>query len=171
MRLKATEQAKQQEVERLKKEAEARAVAEAKAREEQRRIDEEKVKQEVERKKREDEENAQAGIQRKLKIDNQKKRDAALRLKLVAEKMSAKIGHEDARQVVNLLTPEDIAKKYTRERTDEIIRLPRIIITRTVYNRNDVITFYTRVDHEYGAVFYFKDGYSITELQYKLETK
>ena len=133
--------------------------------------EEEKAKQEAERKKREDESNAKALVEQTLKLEDQKKRDAALRLKLVAEKMSAQIGSEDAEKVVSLLTPEDVTKRYTRERTDEVIRLPRIIITRTVYNRSDQITFYTRVDHEWGKVFYFKDGYGISEMQYKQETK
>ena len=85
--------------------------------------------------------------------------------------MSATIGSEDAEQVVSLLTPEDVTKRYTRERTDEVIRLPRIIITRTVYNRNDKINFYTKVDHEWGSVFYFKDGFAISEEQFRAETK
>ena len=106
-----------------------------------------------------------------MPLEDQKKKDAALRLKLVAEKMSSKIGSEDAEKVVSLLTPEDVTRRYTRERTDEVIRLPRIIITRTVYNRNDKITFYSRVAHEWGVVFYFKDGFSISEDQYKIETK
>jgi len=106
-----------------------------------------------------------------LLLEEQRKRDAELRLKLVAEKMSAQIGKEDADQVVTLLAAEDIAKRYTRERTDEVIRYPRIILTRTVFNRNNTITFYTRVDHEYGAVYYLKDGFFISKEQYLAETQ
>ena len=168
---KADEEARLKELEQQKKEAEERAIADAKLKEEQRRIELEKAQKEAERKKFEEEERLKAEQQQKLLFEEQKKRDKELRLKLVAEKMSAKIGTEDAERVVTLLTPEDVTKKYTRERTDEVIRLPRIVITRTVYNRNDKITFYTRVDHEYGAIFYFKDGYIISEEQYKAETK
>jgi hypothetical protein len=33
------------------------------------------------------------------------------------------------------------------------------------------ITFYTRIDHEYGAVYYLKDGYFISKEQYLAETQ
>lgn len=169
-RKRAEEKHYRKEQARIAAEAQARKDAEAMAKADQLRQLQELAKREEERKQRELAEKARREAERELTEAEKRKREDELRLRMIAERLSKSIGDEDAAEVIKVLTPEDIARRYKRERVDEITSLPRITITRTVFNRNNTINFYTKVEHIWGSKFYFKDGFSISEFQYKKET-
>jgi hypothetical protein len=78
---------------------------------------------------------------------------------------------QEAHDAAINIPSDDFAVKYAKDRTDEVTKLERLTITRTVFNRDRVITFYTKVEHVYGGVFYFKNGDDISEWQYNHETR
>ena len=93
-------------------------------------------------------------------------------MKLIAEKIERDKKYQEAKEeVVKVIPAEEIAKRYSNERSDEVTKLKRLTITRTVFNRKNVLTFYTKVEHKYGGVYYFKDAFDISEWQYKNDTK
>ena len=169
-RKRAEAEAQRKEAARIAAESQARRDAEAQAKAEQLRQLQELAKREEERKQRELAEKARREAERELSEAEKRQREDELRLKMIAERMSKVIGEEDAAAVIKVLTPEAMTRRYKRERVDEITSLPRITITRTVFNRNNTINFYTKVEHIWGSKFYFKDGFSISEYQYKKET-
>lgn len=169
-RAKALEEARLKQEAELKAEAERRAQAEAQLREQQLKREAELQQQEEERKLRELKRKEEEEKKRQLSEEERRKKEDELRLKMIAERMSREIGGADAQAVIEVLSPEDIIKKYKRERVDEFISLPRITITRTVFNKNEVITFYTKVVHAWGARFFFKNGFPMSERQYLQET-
>ncbi len=66
---------------------------------------------------------------------------------------------------------EDVADRYGAEKTREMISLHKINLTRTVVNRDGAITFYSKVEHDNGSVYHFKNGEIISAWQYNNETK
>jgi hypothetical protein len=66
---------------------------------------------------------------------------------------------------------ENLAERYGSDVTSEKVQLNKIQLTRTVFNREGVITFYTRVEHDNGSEYHFKNGELITGWQYRHETK
>ena len=71
----------------------------------------------------------------------------------------------------NPIPVENIAEKYGEDTTVEKIQLNKIMVTRSVHNRDGVITFFTRVEHDNGSVYHFKNGEYISAWQYNHETK
>jgi len=68
-------------------------------------------------------------------------------------------------------TVEELEKKYSNERTEEVVEYPRMKVTHIVFNKDGELSFYTKVVHNHGAVFYFKNGFGISAWQFDKETK
>lgn len=157
----AAEQARIAEAEKKRLEAEALALSEAKAKEKARLAEQERIRQETERIRKQEEQ-----IRQKLHEEQLQKQ----------VKMGQEAEHRKQRTLASLsidrgnpLPVEDIAEKYSNERTVEKIQLNKIVLTRTVFNRNGVITFYTLVEHENGSIYHFKNGEIVSAWHYNNE--
>ena len=106
---------------------------------------------------------------RKQLLEEQRQRAEELKRQANLQKQRAM-----AERSANRGTPiptEDLNERYDSERTVEKIQLHKILLTRTVINIDGVITFYTRVEHDNGSIYHFKNGEFITAWQYREETK
>ena len=163
------DEARKQAVElaKLKSEEEAKRVIEQQKLEQERMDKEaEEIKIAEEKRLREKEEVERIEKERIQKEDDERK------MKIISERLLNDKKHLEAKEeVVKEIPQEEIAKMYSNERTDETTTLKRLTITRTVFNRNKVITFYTKVVHVYGGVYFFKDAMDISEWQYNNDTK
>jgi hypothetical protein len=189
---KADEDARLAEQARIKKDLEAKAQADALAKEQAAKLAEEnrlKSKQEQQRLADEaarirDEARKKEEERIRLETERIREQEEKLRQKVLADqaKRQEELNQQaEARKRqtmvqlgINTGTPipaEDVAAKYGSENTVEKIQLNKIYVTRTVFNREGVITFYAKVEHDNGSVYHFKNGEFITAWQYNHETK
>ncbi|MDA3882057.1 MAG: hypothetical protein PF481_02115 [Bacteroidales bacterium] len=66
----------------------------------------------------------------------------------------------DYPEVVDYKTYQDsLRKRYPEERTVEYSETPNKKITRVILNNGEVVEVYTRVEHSWGATYYFMEEY------------
>jgi len=138
------------------------ALEEARAKEERRKAEDERVRNEIERIRQEEER-----MRKQVEEDVRRQQEE---IRKQAEERTRQMLAAKLNELTGETIPvENLAKRYSKNRTDEQIFLNLIVIRRTVINRDGEITFYSKVEHDNGATYYFRNGETISAWQYKYE--
>ena len=65
----------------------------------------------------------------------------------------------------------ELAKKYPQGVTEELVMEGNVKITKRIVVQGNKGTLYTKRETGFGAVYYFKDGVTITEAEYSKNTE